>query len=225
MTSQRAIVIGDVHGCADELRDLLVACAYTPRDSVVFVGDLVAKGPDSRGVLAICRELQAKAVMGNHDFALVSYYRARKRGENWPLRPGHWALAQMFSDAEFEQLDALPLWLELPEHNALIVHGGFVPGVPLEKHDPKLLLNLRTLTPQGTGSTKATGGQLWATNYEGPPFVLFGHHALAGLQKHPWAVGLDTGCVYGKQLTACVLPERSLVSVPARKAYVQVASP
>ena len=225
MTTPRTLIVGDVHGCIHELRDLLAACEYRMGDEVVFVGDLVAKGPDSRGVLALCRELGAHAVMGNHDYALVEYYRARQRGEERALRPGHWALAQILSDAEFEQLCALPLWLPLPKHEAIVVHGGFAPGKPLAAQPPELLMNVRTITPEGVPSFRADAGVLWASCYNGPPFVFFGHHALAGLQRHPWALGLDTGCVYGKQLTACILPGRQVVSVPARRAYVEVAEP
>jgi hypothetical protein len=58
--------------------------------------------------------------------------------------------------------------------------------------------------------------------YRGPQRVFFGHHATAGLQQHPFALGLDTGCVYGRELTACILPDRRLVSVPARRAYAPI---
>jgi calcineurin-like phosphoesterase family protein len=70
---QRTIVIGDVHGCIEELRELLKKCEYCPDDEVVFVGDLVARGPDSLGVLALVRNLGARSVLGNHDHALLSW--------------------------------------------------------------------------------------------------------------------------------------------------------
>ena len=72
----RTIVIGDVHGCSEELRSLLRACDHQASDKVVFVGDLVAKGPDSRGVLAIVRELSAQSVLGNHDARVLEHRQA-----------------------------------------------------------------------------------------------------------------------------------------------------
>ena len=70
----RTLVIGDVHGCVDELSNLLSACEHGPVDQVVLVGDLVAKGPDSPGVLALVRELGATR----------DAIRARLRNDGWP---------------------------------------------------------------------------------------------------------------------------------------------
>src|SRR4051794_17580587 len=63
----KTILVGDIHGCVDELRDLLRAAGYRLGDPLVAVGDLVAKGPDSQGVLQLLRESKARAVLGNHD--------------------------------------------------------------------------------------------------------------------------------------------------------------
>jgi len=216
------IVVGDVHGCVDELSDLLAACRYGAGDQLVLVGDLVAKGPDSRGVLALVRELGARSVLGNHDAHLLRARNALLRGGPQPARPIRPATARLvreLDDRDWQVLDALPLWLSLPEHQALVVHAGLEPGKPLAAQDPELLLNIRTIRPDGSGSRGRDDGVLWGSSWPGPELVLFGHHASAGLQRHPFAIGLDTGCVYGNQLTACVLPERRIVSVPARHVY------
>jgi Calcineurin-like phosphoesterase len=218
----RTLVIGDVHGCSAELQDLLEACAYAEGDRLVFVGDLVAKGPDSRGVLAMFRKLGAKSVRGNHDQAVLRWQDPEVRDAVAERAPHHLRLARELSDDDWAVLQALPLWLHLPEYGVLIVHAGIVPGLPLESHDPELLMNMRTLRPDGTGSRRPEDGVLWGTKWPGPERVLFGHHATAGLQVHPHALGLDSGCVYGHGLTACILPEDRIVTVPSRAAYVPI---
>jgi hypothetical protein len=217
------IVIGDVHGCADELEALLRACGCGPHDQVVLVGDLVAKGPDSRGVLAIVREVGARSVCGNHDHHVLRYHRALADGQPPPrLGPDHLRVAQELEPQDWAQLEALPLFLRLPGHNALVVHAGLVPGIPLERQDPEMLMNLRTIRPDGTGSRRRNDGVLWGSVWPGPELVLFGHYAAQGLQQHPHAIGLDTGCVYGGRLTACLLPEQRFVSVAAKRAYAPI---
>lgn len=222
----RTIIVGDVHGCADELDDLCRALAFDPAsDALVFVGDLVAKGPDSRGVLARALQWGAQAVLGNHEDALLTM-RGSVSGEGHttalPDTP-HGRLAAALSDEEWAQLAAMPLWLELDA--GIVVHAGIVPGVPMAAQRREHLLCMRTLATPTQASSRHDAGPLWASEYTGPPFIFFGHHARQGLQEHPHALGLDSGCVYGGQLTAAVLPEgqlahRQLVAVPARRTYV-----
>jgi hypothetical protein len=216
------IVIGDVHGCADELTALLAVCAAGRDDRVVLVGDLVAKGPDSRGVLALVRETGARSVLGNHDAVVLRACEALAAGKTPTTRPGHTALARELSDDDVALLASLPLYLRLPELSALIVHAGVVPGVPLERQERDVLLNVRTIDAAGKPSSKPDGGVLWGSVWPGPELVVFGHHASMGLQRHPHAIGLDTGCVYGGRLTAYVMPEGRFVSVPARRPYVPI---
>lgn len=213
------IVIGDVHGCVDELAALIDTCAPGRDDRIVCVGDLVAKGPDSRGVLALVRERGVRSVLGNHDAVVLHASRALAAGEHSAARASHTALARQLSDQDLEQLAALPLFLRLPELNALVVHAGVEPGVALEQQDSDVLLNVRTIDAAGKPSSRPNVGVLWGSVWPGPELVLFGHHASAGLQQHPHAIGLDTGCVYGGRLTAYVLPERRFVSVAARREY------
>jgi hypothetical protein len=217
------IIIGDVHGCADELSALLRACAPTAGDAVVLVGDLVAKGPDSRGVLAIVRESGARAVCGNHDARVLSWRTAQLAGQPEPqMSPAHAEVARSLDDRDWQQLGALPLYLRVPEHNVLVVHAGLMPGVPIEAQEPNMLMNLRSIRADGSGTKVPNDGVLWGSLWQGPELVLFGHHASQGLQQHPLAIGLDTGCVYGRELTAYVLPEGRFVSVPARRQYASI---
>jgi len=215
------VIVGDVHGCLDELLALVERCGDPKSTRYVMVGDLVAKGPDSKGVVAWARASGVEAVLGNHDAAVLH---ARNPLAEPRPRPHHVEVAATLDRDELAWLEDRPLWIALdgddgPSH--LVVHGGVVPGVPLEAQERKYLLNLRSITADGA-PTKKIEGQPWASLWTGPPHVVFGHDAVRGLQRHPWATGLDTGCVYGGALTALVLPTGDLVSIPARRNYAPV---
>ena len=217
----RTVIVGDVHGCLDELLALVERCGDPRSTRYVMVGDLVAKGPDSKGVVAWARASRVDAVLGNHDAAVLH---ARNPLAEPRPRPHHVEVAATLGRDDLAWLEARPLWLALdgddgPSH--LVVHGGVVPGVPLEAQERKYLLNLRSITADGA-PTKKIEGRPWASVWTGPPHVVFGHDAVRGLQRHRWATGLDTGCVYGGALTALVLPTGDLVSIPARRNYAPV---
>jgi hypothetical protein len=216
----RHVFIGDVHGCLDELEALLRKVKVGPQDRVVFVGDLVAKGPDSAGVVARARELDSMCVRGNHDEAVLRIRRARQQGSDLPrAKRTHLRVADRLREVDWRWLEKLPLYLEFPELNTTVVHAGVVPGKPLDKQHPDDLMTMRTLRPEGTASPRLEDGTLWAKSYQGPSHVIFGHDAISGLQREPFATGIDTGCVYGRTLTALILPSNELVRVQARRAY------
>jgi diadenosine tetraphosphatase ApaH/serine/threonine PP2A family protein phosphatase len=210
----RTIVVGDVHGCLDELLALLAKCGATADDAVVLVGDLVAKGPDSQGVVQWARESGARAVLGNHDAHVL-----RAHSGDPAAKGQHLKVAAALDDAGIAWLQERPLWIRLSLASPhVVVHGGLVPGVAIEHQAREHLLNLRSITDDGEPS-KHIEGTPWAAAWPGPEHVVFGHDAVRGLQRHRFATGLDTGCVYGRQLTALVLPQHDLVSVPALRAY------
>ncbi len=199
----RTVIVGDLHACTGELEELLEQLGFIAgSDRLVQVGDLVVRGPDPHGALALVKRLGGRAVRGNHEDRLLSW---RHRHE--PLGPDHARVASSLSDDEWGMLEALPMWLDLPEHGIRIVHAGVVPGQDLESTEPQALLKMRTLDARGRWSSDAEAGVLWGTRYEGPPHVVFGHNARPEPQLHAWATGLDTGCVYGGRLTAMVLAE------------------
>jgi len=222
----RTVIVGDVHGCSSELETLLQHIEFAPRsDSLVLVGDVVARGPDSQGVLALMVRLGATSVRGNHEGKLLGW---RRRGK--PLGPDHDSLGRALSDDEWRILEAMPLWIDLPEHGLRVVHAGVVPGLDVDRCPPEALLKMRTVDAKGRWSDEPDAGVPWGALYEGPPHVVFGHHARAEPQVHPWATGIDTGCVYGGRLTALVLSKgepvprgaavrEHLESVPAMRRY------
>ena len=209
----KTFVVGDVHGCLSELQSLVKELHLQKGDRLVMVGDLVAKGPDSQGVVQYLRELQAISVRGNHDEAVLRF----RRGE--PTRKHHEQVAKTLTEADWGYLQRMPTWLDLPELDTLIVHAGLVPGIAVEKQSPEDLITMRSIDDDGRASKRVDAGLPWASRWQGPRHVVFGHDAIRGLQQWPKATGLDTGCVYGRRLTALVLPEKRLVSVPSRQIW------
>jgi hypothetical protein len=232
----RTIVVGDVHGCADELDALLDHVQFATGDRLVFVGDLVARGPASLKVLDIARATGALMVRGNHEQKLLDYDDARAEwirgtppasGTKTDIGKIHRDLARELRPIDWVMLRSSPIWLDLPEHELRIVHAGIDPSQPFEKQNPGTMMRIRTVP---SAQKKPV---LWGERYAGPPHILFGHNAAPGLQLHPWATGLDTACVYGGRLTALVLGPKQrvprtlatrramIVSVPARKMWFE----
>lgn len=217
----RAFLIGDVHGCIDELDRLLERCAPARGDVVVSVGDLVNKGPESVAVVRRCRENGIQAVVGNHDDLLLRCIAARREGDDDEFPDGVRKIARKLDDEDIAWLEALPTSIPLPALGALVVHAGMRPGVPLERQERAHLLTMRSIRADGTISKRVDEGVPWASLWTGPEHVVFGHDAVRGLQEWPYATGIDTACVYGQRLTALELPARRLVSVTAKKVYAE----
>jgi hypothetical protein len=231
----RTVIVGDVHGCAAELEALLDRIAFSMGDRLVFVGDLIARGPDSIGVLDIARQTGAVIVRGNHEEKLLRW-RAKKQSHNKglgkrpdPLGRIHEKVARSLRPVDWTLLASSPLSLDLPEHGARVVHAGVLPGVPFDEQKRQTMMRIRSVGARGEWLEKG-GRVLWGEIYEGPPHIVFGHNAAAEPQLHEWATGIDTACVYGGKLTAMVLHHREpvprgrearklLVSEPARRAY------
>ncbi len=273
----RSIIVGDVHGCCDELEDLLSYVGFGRSDRLYFVGDLIVRGPKPRSTLALVRKLGGQAVRGNHEDRLLRWRRAEAlKVGSWPIDedaketskklakkiskkvskkaarllrgdlPGLakgksiGPLTRKTADAlrkkDWELIESFPLWIDLAEHDVRIVHAGVVPGYVITQQDPRVLMNIRSLTRAGPGwpveASEERGQRSWAQFYEGPEHIVFGHNAKPTPEVARFATGIDTGAVYGGRLTAMVLREGEkvpppehrasvLVSVPSRKAYVE----
>lgn len=211
--SGRTIVVGDIHGCYDELVALMDRAALGASDRVVSVGDLIVKGEKNREVLELFIEDERfSAVLGNHDRAILRHW----RNEPVTLKPAQEkARIELESDRAryLAYLQSLPLSIDLGSH--LVVHAGVRPGVALAEQTVEDLTELRTLGRDRTNRE----GVPWYERYDGDPLVLFGHWPAAELRRGPRALGLDTGCVYGFQLTAYVIETGELFSVQALRAY------
>lgn len=220
---RRVILVGDVHGCIIELKALLAGIVppyNSEEDVLILVGDLVGKGPESGAVVKFARECKnCHAVKGNWDVKGLEKYqsKSKKKHASTPLKDKYTFVEQL-TEEDVRYLSALPYTITLPDLDAVVVHAGFIPGVPLHRQEKEHMTDLRTL--QGgadgvpfTGSADGKAGVLWGSMWTGPLHVYFGHHASAGLQIHPHATGLDTNCCRGGSLTAIVLPARKLFEV------------
>jgi len=182
-------------------------------DRVVAVGDLVVKGNKNKEVLDLfIRDPRLASVVGNHDLALVRFW----RGETTSLKESQRkALEELSSDESVyrDYLSSQPLMIDLASH--VVVHAGVRPGVPLNSQSLEDLTELRTLGEDRT-SRKGTP---WFEVYDGEKIVLFGHWPFAEPRREKRAIGLDTGCVYGNRLTAYIIESDEFISVDAKQAY------
>jgi hypothetical protein len=225
----RTIVIGDVHGCSEELDALLCNVRVKETDKIVLVGDLIGRGPDPHGVIEIVKKRKAVIIQGNHERRLMEVRSSGSHGRKSRLGPGHRRLMASFSESDWKLIEAMPLYHEMREHDLYVVHAGLDPRKAIPEQDPWVLTHIRSFDEQGNPSHK-DGTESWSHAYPGPQHVVFGHNALRGLQLHAHATGLDTGCVYGGSLSALVLEAGSpvppvqrrrehIISVPARRQY------
>ncbi|KAF6259985.1 Metallo-dependent phosphatase-like protein [Scenedesmus sp. NREL 46B-D3] len=228
----RLVVVGDVHGCLAELFQLLDAVKFDyGKDNLILTGDLCNKGPRSQEVAAAVRLLsegQAWAVRGNNDDAALAAWWNLQQGIT-PLQAKlAWVGQLLPEDVDF--LMGLPFSLTVEGYNLIVVHGGMLPGVPLEQQQLQHLAALRDVMPQPDGSfigleRAEDGSQPWAGFWQGPQHVIFGHDSARRLQTCEHATGIDTGCCLGAQLTACVLPPLRELQQRANSAAVQQGVP
>lgn len=241
---RQRVFIGDVHGCADELEDLIAAlevCAE--QHEIWFVGDLVNGGPHSAAVVRRAMALGASAVLGNHDLHALS----RAAGVRSP-RPRDTLdelLAAEDSDVLLGWLSACPLLRTWPD--VVLVHAGLSPAWSLQAMERSLgTLPRARLDPMADADVDfATSARLcdaegrrpasdenagsgyapWHHWYGGDRTVVFGHWARQGLLVRDRLRGLDSGCVYGGRLTAWIAEQDVIVSVPAHRTYVTPGRP
>jgi protein phosphatase len=233
-------IIGDVHGCADELEELLTLLGYQLLEGAyahpdgrraVFVGDLVDRGPRILDSVRIAQRMvergSAFAVPGNHDQKLVRAL----RGRNVQITHGlDRSLAELeASPEEREQvagfLDSLVSHYVFDDGNLVVAHAGMK-----EEMQGRGSGKVRDFALYGetTGETDEFGLPVrwnWATEYRGRAMVVYGHTPVPEPEWLNRTINIDTGCVFGGRLTALRYPEKELVSVPARAVYAQPAKP
>jgi len=243
-------IIGDVHGCREELVLLLQELGYSvdlvagadgaPGYAVrppegrkaVFLGDLVDRGPDTPGVLRLVMGMveagTALCVPGNHDVKLVKAL----RGKNVQIKHG---LAESLEQLERETpefreraaafLDGLVSHYVLDEGRLVVAHAGMK-----EAYQGRGSGTVREFALYGetTGETDDFGLPVrfnWAAEYRGAATMVYGHTPVPEPQWLNNTINIDTGCVFGGRLSALRYPEREIVSVPAARVWSEPVRP
>lgn len=246
MSGARLIVIGDVHGCAAELTELIERLAVQPADRLIFLGDLIDHGPSNAETVRAAREIVeqhpgSQLILGNHEQKLLRQLARNSGGGSG--RP--WV--DDLSEADLLFLRGARLYDRDVARDLVFVHGGFYPAYFHEygrlpdperideldaKHRQRLSRFTMIRHVNSAGQMVSLGGEsegthFWAAVYDGREgFACFGHAAGMGTPRlYPFAVCLDTGCVFGGTLTAAVFGadagDRQFVSVKARKVYAK----
>lgn len=205
------LVVGDVHGCAEELAQLV---RQVQPDRVVLVGDLFTKGPDPAGVWAQIRDGAFAATLGNHDERLLAVLDARREDD---------AAAEVVARLDSADPAWAPWLRDLPLFHEVagftVVHAGLHPSGDLDATTREMALYLRRWPDD-----RDLHNPFWYQVYQGSRRVIFGHDAVRGLvrverQGRPHIIGLDTGCVYGGKLSGYLPEEDRIVQVPARAVW------
>jgi len=234
-------IIGDIHGCLDELVLLLQKLGYQKDNGLwihpegrkpVFLGDLVDRGPDSPGVLKLIMPLVkaglAWCVPGNHDDKLKRWL----TGKQVHVRHGLEAtVAQLAGESDefrkeiIEFVDGLISHYVFDDGKLVVAHAGMKESMQGRGSG---VVREFALYGETTGETDEFGLPIrynWAAEYKGKAMVVYGHTPVPEPQWLNNTIDIDTGCVFGGKLTALRYPEKELLSVPAAKVYSEPVRP
>lgn len=204
---RRTIFIGDVHGCSAELRRLVDRLDPGPEDRVILLGDLVNRGPDSAGVVRYVAGRGFESLMGNHD---------RDYLENWKKKDSYRRLRADLGRDLHRWLARRPLYIE--DDRFIAVHAGLMPERHPSRTPPHILLNIRTWDGRGADLAHPDNPP-WYDFYSGDRPVFYGHWARKGLNLRANTIGLDSGVVYGRALSAYILESKELIQEAADRVY------
>jgi serine/threonine protein phosphatase 1 len=222
---ERIIVVGDVHGCLGKLQEMMKRLEPTPgRDQLVFLGDYIDRGENSRGVVDYLLGLREKHpdtifLMGNHEKMFIDFlagveqalfihngggstirsYMGSMENPRMVMHRGldSEVLEQMVPAVHRAFLRDLRLYFETSDF--IMVHAGLRNGVPLEKQTADDLVWIRE--------------EFIYSEQDFRKRVIFGHTPFVRPLVLPNKIGIDTGAVYGNTLTCVILPDLEFVSV------------
>lgn len=198
----RILSIGDIHGCLDKLKALMDVIDWNPdEDLLIFIGDYVDRGQDSSGVLDFLIDLANQSpnvicLIGNHEKMFLDYL-AGKNTQTFLLNGGYYTIESYGgTDADIPQahvdfLKSLRTYYETDEY--IFVHAGLRDNVPLDQQSMKDMLWIRE--------------DFITSSFDHGKVVIFGHTPLPKPMVSSSKIGIDTGAVYGGELTCVELPD------------------
>ncbi len=224
----RCYVIGDIHGCLEELTYLLENLPLEDSDRLIFLGDYVDRGPDPKGVVSYLIERQLKEdqdlifLKGNHEDMFLSYLGLPGRyGEMFLFNGGRETLASYGIPLKNSSSKEILYSMLPPDHRKfymdlksyyliepfLCVHAGIQPAKPLDQQEEEVLYWIRD--------------EFILNRHLLPYTVIFGHTPQRQVLFHlPYKIGLDTGLVYGNELSCLELQEKVLYQIRRGKKEV-----
>jgi len=235
-------IIGDIHGCLGELKELLHKLGYSENENgvpvhpddrkAVFLGDFCDRGYDNTGVLKLVMSMikngNAFSVVGNHEVKLLKYLNGKNVNLNYGLEK---TVEQINAESEDfrkevrEFLDSLISHYVFDNGKLVVSHAGIK-----EKYIGRGSGRIREFCIYGdtTGETDEFGLPVrlnWSADYRGRATVVYGHTPCAEVVPVNNTYCIDTGCVFGGKLTAMRYPEKDFVSVEAYEQYYQPVRP
>lgn len=235
-------VIGDVHGCYDELCELLDRLGYQYDGSLythpgeripIFLGDITDRGPSSLAVIDLVYRLVikgkcAKYIPGNHCNKLYRYFLGNyvkvQHGLETTVAEYQTISKKQQTDIKNKFMtlyDQAPLYLHFPVLQAVVAHAGIKEAF-IGRDDQ----HVKSFVLYGdvTGETDETGRPIrrdWAQAYTGDQWIIYGHTPVLEPRIVHKTINIDTGCVFGNKLTAFSLPEEKITSVPSHQPLIK----
>ncbi|WP_211654595.1 bis(5'-nucleosyl)-tetraphosphatase PrpE [Planococcus alpniumensis] len=232
-------VIGDIHGCFDELLELIEQLGYQFENGLpvhpegrklAFVGDAMDRGPKSLDVLQLLFAMQDAGILyyspGNHCNKLYRFFKGNpvELLHGLEMTVAEWRQLEQGAQKQFRNrfirfYEELPLYHRLQE-DLIVVHAGLrqdMIGLPLSRR-----IITFALYGEITGKYHSDGRPVrgnWAKSYQGEPWIIYGHTPVATPYFKNRTVNIDTGCVFGGHLTALRFPEMEIYQVPSTQVY------
>ncbi len=209
MKKSRTIFVWDIQWCFDELKLLMKKLKLKKEDKVFFVGDLINRWPDNYKVLNYLykNNFRFSCIKGNHEINFLRWLDWEKYEDDSSFKKLKKQIKKKKAHYLISFLEKLPLYIE--KKSFIMVHWGIIPNKSLKKHTEDEITRLREYN-----------GKPWYDYYKWDKPVIYWHWAEAWLQIREKTKGLDSGCVYGKALSAYILETGEVIQQSALDIHV-----